>query len=221
MKAERTYRYRLTFSKDYAVKYLGHLDMVTSWTRAFRRARLPLAYSRGFNPQAKLQVAASLPVGTMGSAELMDVYLTESLSAADVAQRVQNTLPPGLGLSAVIEVEPNAPKLQSALQHADYTVTVETDMQVETLQAGIDDLLAATEIIQTRVRRKRQETFNLRSLLHGLQLASINNDAVTLTMRLSTGQQGNLRPDAVLQALGLAEAWHQTTRTQLFFSFDS
>jgi len=221
MEAPPAYRYRLTFSKDYPVKYLGHLDMVTSWTRTFRRAGLPLAYSQGFNPQAKLQVAASLPVGTMGQAEVMDIYLTESLSTDDVAGQVRASLPPGFGLSAVEAVAPKAPTLQNALLQADYTVAVETNLPAEALQTKIDALLAAPEVMQTRIRRKRQESFNLRPLLHSLRLVSVADGEATLAMRVSTGQHGNLRPEAVLKALGLSEVWHQSTRTQLFFSFDN
>ncbi|RME43282.1 MAG: DUF2344 domain-containing protein, partial [Caldilineae bacterium] len=91
VQATPKYRYRLTFRKEFPVKYVAHLDMVKTWTRAFRRAGLPLAYSEGFNPQARIQVAASLPVGTMGAAELMDIYLTEPLDAADILRRVRHT----------------------------------------------------------------------------------------------------------------------------------
>jgi len=45
------------------------------------------------------------------------------------------------------------------------------------------------------------------------------NDQATLTMRLSAGQQGNLRPDAVLKALGLdEEGWRQIERAKLIFN---
>jgi len=36
-------------------------------------------------------------------------------------------------------------------------------------------------------------------------------------MRLSAGQHGNVRPDAVLQALGIQNTWVQTERTKLIF----
>ena len=46
-------RMHVTFATDDTVKYVGHLDMARAWERAIRRARLPLAYSQGFNPQAR------------------------------------------------------------------------------------------------------------------------------------------------------------------------
>jgi hypothetical protein len=36
-------------------------------------------------------------------------------------------------------------------------------------------------------------------------------------MRLAAGQQGNLRPEAVLEALGLTGSWAEIERTRLIF----
>ena len=218
MKALPKYRYRLTFSKDHALKYVAHLDLVLSWTRTFRRAGVPLAYSKGFNPSAKIKVASGLPVGTMGSAELMDIYLTEPMPADEILARVKDTLPAGFKLLSVTQIEGNAPGLQASLLQADYRVTVETDLDDTSLVTRINSLLSQKEIIQTRIRRKKEERFDLRPLLHRLTLLEKVNDDAVLEMRLSTGQHGNLRPDAVLAAMGLNEAWYQIERTKLIFN---
>jgi len=220
MQAVPKYRYRLTFSKEFPVKYVAHLDMVKAWTRAFRRAGLPLAYSEGFNPQARIQVAASLPVGTMGAAELMDIYLTELLDAGDILRRVQHTLPWGFRLLAVQPVPADTPSLQASLVQADYTVTVETDLPRPELTTRIEALLHAERLMQTRIRRGREERFDLRPLLHTLSVQERTDGHAVLTMRLAAGSRGNLRPDAVLEALGLGRAWKQIERTKLHFAFD-
>ena len=75
-------RMRVTFATDDTVKYVGHLDMARAWERAIRRARLPLAYSQGFNPQARMHFAAALPVGFTGQAELIDVFLDAEVEPA-------------------------------------------------------------------------------------------------------------------------------------------
>ncbi len=210
-------RYRLTFTKEYPVKYVGHMDVVLSWTRAFRRAGVPLAYSAGFNPRAKIQVAASLPVGTMGSAELMDITLTEPMEPDEILRRVNATLPNGYRLLAVEAIAADTPKLQASLRQAEYRVTVETDLSAAEIQSRIEHLLAQTEIIQTRIRRKREETFDLRPLVFDIALLEKTDADAVLTMRLSAGQHGNVRPDAMLHALGIQNTWVQTERTKLIF----
>ena len=54
-------RIRITFSKQGALRYTGNLDLHKIWERTARRADLALAYSQGFHPQPKMQLAAALP----------------------------------------------------------------------------------------------------------------------------------------------------------------
>jgi len=72
-------RARITFSKTGALRYIGHLDLQTLWERAARRAGLPLAYSHGFHPQAKINFASALPLGFSSRAEVMDIRLQSEL----------------------------------------------------------------------------------------------------------------------------------------------
>ena len=89
-------RIRVTFATGDTVKYVGHLDMHRTWERAIRRRRLPLAYTQGFNPQARLQLAAALPVGFTGQGELADVYLNQAFEPAEFLSRLTAALPPGI-----------------------------------------------------------------------------------------------------------------------------
>lgn len=211
------YRLRLVFAKKKEIKYISHLDLALAWERALRRAQIPLAYSQGFNPRPKMQFASGLPLGSTGRAELLDIILTEPLPPAEAHRRIGPKLPAGLGLHSVTEVPLKAPTLQPLLRQADYRVTVETDLPAEELSTRIADLLAAEKIIQTRWRKKRTEEFDLRPWLHELRLESAADGDAVLTIRVTAGQHGNLRPEAVLKALGLAGNWAEIERTQLIF----
>ena len=201
------------------MKYVAHLDTVKMWTRAFRRAGIPLAYSGGFNPQAKIQVAASLPLGSMGAAEVMDIYLSQEMKPEDILARAGSALPEDFELLKVEPVDLKAPALQAQLRQADYKVIAASKLSAEDLQKRIDALLKAETLPQTRIRRRKEERFDMRPLLRSLKLETATGDQATLTMRLSAGQQGNLRPDAVLKALGLDEGgWRQIERTKLIFN---
>ncbi|MEJ5198307.1 MAG: TIGR03936 family radical SAM-associated protein, partial [Anaerolineae bacterium] len=118
-------RMRVTFATDDSVKYVGHLDMARAWERALRRARLPLAYSQGFNPQARLHFAAALPVGFTSEAELVDVFLNEELDPADFLARLGPALPAGIRPIAAQPVPRAWPALQAVVCGARYRVEVE------------------------------------------------------------------------------------------------
>jgi radical SAM-linked protein len=211
----------VTFTKGSQLKYISHLDLALAWERALRRAGVPLAYSQGHNPQARLQIAAGLPVGYTGSAELLDVLLTEHLSPGEFIRQVDPVLPEGLRLVAVEEAPARSPSLQSALRRAVYCVRVEAGLPAGELARRIAGLLAADRLEQRRTRQGRQETFDLRPLVEDVELVAAGDGQATLSMRLSAGQQGNVRPDAVLAALGLAGAPARVDRAQLLFEFDS
>ena len=102
---------RVTFATDDTVKYVGHLDMARAWERAIRRARLPLAYSQGFNPQARMHFAAALPVGFTGQAELIDVFLDAEVEPADFLARLAPALPAGIRLTGAEAVSRELPSL--------------------------------------------------------------------------------------------------------------
>ena len=68
-------RVRITFSKQGALRFIGHLDLHRLWERAMRRANLPLTYSQGFHPQPKISLAAALPLGFSSRGEVLDARL--------------------------------------------------------------------------------------------------------------------------------------------------
>ena len=212
---------RITFGKGPQLRYISHLDLALTWERALRRARVPLAYSQGHNPHAKLQLASGLPLGYTGSAEVMDVILTASISPEEFIACVDPTLPEGLNIASAEEVPLKAPSLQSALRQAVYRVSVETSLPETELKRRIANLLASDVLEQERVRKGRVEIFDLRPLVHDVQLMSVNDGQAVFCMRLSAGQHGNVRPDAVTTALGLESEFSQVERTRLLFEFDS
>ena len=211
------YRLRLLFSKKPQIKYISHLDLSLTWERALRRAQIPLAYSQGFNPRPKMQFASGLPLGTSGTSEIVDIILTEPVQSEEVLARIRAALPAGIGLHSAREVPLKSPTLQQLLRQAEYEVWVETDLSEVTLARRIADLLAADRIVQTRLRRRRAEDVDLRPWLHELQLDAVGDGTAKLTMRLAAGQFGNLRPEDVLKALGLAENWAEIERKRLIF----
>lgn len=211
------HRLRLNFAKKSPIKYISHLNLALLWERALRRARIPLAYSQGFNPRPKMQIASGLPLGTTGAAEILDIIVTQALDPAETLERIKATLPMGVALHSVKEVPLKSPPLQHLLRQAEYHVIVETDLPAKELTGRIQALLAADKIIQTRRRKKQEEEFDLRPWLHELRLESVVDNEAYLHMRLTAGQFGNLRPEAVLKALNLAGNWAEIERTGLIF----
>jgi radical SAM-linked protein len=167
-----------------------------------------------------MQFASELPLGSTGSAEIIDIILYNAIDPAEAHERLQSSLPAGIGLHTVEAVPLKSPTLQQLLRQAEYRVLVETELPQAELAQRIEALLSADKLIQSRRRQKKEEEIDLRAWLYDLKLETMAENEAHLWMRLAAGQWGNLRPEAVLKALGLAECWAEIERTCLIFEHE-
>jgi radical SAM-linked protein len=213
-----TQRMRVTFSTDDSVKYVGHLDMARAWERAIRRARLPLAYTQGFNPQPRLHFAAALPVGFTGQVELVDVFLNEAVAPEECLSRLAAALPSGIRPLRAEPVARELPSLQSQVCGARYRVEVETDEGEAAFRARLEAFTARSAAWRERRRGKEQVRYDLRPLVQALEYAGpcALGQAFEVTMRAEPGATG--RPDELLAELGFETAPRRVVRLSLRFT---
>ena len=202
-------RIRITFSKLGALRYTGHLDLHRLWERAARRAELPLAYSQGFHPQPKLNIAAALPLGFSSRCEMLDMRLEHDISLDGLKERLQETLPTGIQLASIETVDDRAPALQTQVASAEYEVTLTEAVDGSALKRRIDSVMESTSI----TRERRGKTYDLRPLIEALELLSEGK----IFMRLSAREGATGRPEEVLDMLGIAFEGTRIERTRLIF----
>ena len=210
-------RLRITFSKGGWLIYSSHLDLMRVWERALRRAGLPLAYSGGYNPRPKLQLARALPLGHAGEEELLDVWLEEPVDLEDVTKMTVPVLPDGMAIKELRQVDPKAPAMQTQVVGTVYRVTAEWEEPVEDVEARIERTLAAEELHHER----RGKRYDLRPLIEELRLVEVTEGTVTLHMQLSARPGATGRPEAVLDVLGMGDAFTRYYREGLILVDES
>lgn len=92
-------KYRVSFKKMGAYRFLGHLEMVKIFTRSLRRAKIPVKYSNGFHPMPKVSFTDTLPVGMESEEEQALVTLTEPMEPGELILRMSRQMPGGLEIS--------------------------------------------------------------------------------------------------------------------------
>jgi radical SAM-linked protein len=107
-------RLRITFAKTEAMRFTSHLDLHKTWERTFRRARLPLAYSQGFNPHPHINLASALPLGFTGDQEVIDVWLERRAAGRDRANAASGGAP-GIDIRRVAKSTPK-PTLKTIME---------------------------------------------------------------------------------------------------------
>ncbi len=99
--------YRLVFAKTGSARYLSHLEMVSIFQRAMRRAELPLTYSQGYNPGPRTSFGDALPLGLESRMEEMNVILRQPVAASEICRRLNGELPTGLEILEVAATRRN------------------------------------------------------------------------------------------------------------------
>ncbi|HJQ14454.1 MAG TPA: TIGR03936 family radical SAM-associated protein, partial [Anaerolineales bacterium] len=210
-------RIRITFIKQGALRYTGHLDLHKLLERAARRAELPLAYSQGFHPQPKMNLAAALPLGFSSRCEVLDMRLEHDIAIGDLPTRLNHTLPSGIQVVDVKEVDERAPALQTQVLSSEYEVSLTEAVDETGLQQKLDSVIESKAI----PRERRGKMYDLRPLIEDLSFTSSplpegDGQGVRVFMRLAAREGATGRPEEVLDVLGIAFEGTRIERTRLF-----
>lgn len=193
------------------MRYVGNLDMHTVWERTLRRAGLPLAYSNGFNPRPRFQVASSLPMGASSRCELLDAWMVNAPALEGIYKSLQEAAPPGLEVVAVNQVPLSLPALQTQLVSSDYIVFLRDPILQEELEQRVNELAARTHL----PREKRKKSYDLRPLIEKIEVLPGQPRRIFLQLAAREGATG--RPEEVLDALGIDPLTGAMERIKLTF----
>lgn len=206
-------RVRITFTKQGALRYTGHLDLHRLWERAMRRGELPIAYSQGFHPQPKISLAAALPLGFSSRAEMLDVRLNEEMPLDEISKRLKESLPPDIHIVNVESVDERAPALQTQVLSAAYEVHLTEAVDGAELTRRVEMLMMS----ESMVRERRNKSYDLRPLIEMLGVVTEASGKVWLRMTLAAREGATGRPEEVLAALGVKPETARVERTRLIF----
>ncbi|MCJ7734306.1 MAG: TIGR03936 family radical SAM-associated protein [Anaerolineales bacterium] len=203
-------RYRITFSKTEAMRFTGHLDLILTWERTFRRAGLPLAYSEGFSSRPVLNMATPLPLGYTSTAEVGDFWLSKIISRDIFQNSLERSLPPGLIIHTIQEIEHiHGPKLPALTEASVYTIELKTNYP--DLSGRISEILQSAELYRERKGKK----YDLRPLIKSISIINQNSSIPGLQVTLTTHSGATGRPDEVLRALDIPPEESKICRTQI------
>ncbi len=96
------YKTTFVFSKKGLMRYISHLDLMRLFTRAFRRASLPIKITEGFSPHHKFSIKRALKLGVESDSEEATVLLTELIKPEEFKKRLQIELPEGIDIREII-----------------------------------------------------------------------------------------------------------------------
>lgn len=194
---------RLEITKGEEIRYISHLDYASAMERAIIRAKLPAAYSEGFNPHMKIAFASALAVGVTSQAEYMDLDFKQEVDLEAGVKRLAATLPPGILIKNAKYMPGSIPALMAIVNLATYDVIVPL--------SGTGDFVAVEESI--RSFNEAQEVLHMRHTPKGRKEIEIKqymaepiqvfhqDKNIKLVIHIKITPTGSIKPGEVLAAL--------------------
>ncbi|MBK8717966.1 MAG: TIGR03960 family B12-binding radical SAM protein [Deltaproteobacteria bacterium] len=233
-------RLRVFFAKSGPLRFIGHLDFLRNLPRLFRRARIEVGFSRGFNPVPRLWLGPALALGIASDNDVLDVDVildesvrdmdgelddaTRAALADDLLARLRAVAPEGMVLHAATLLPNEAPRLGQLVAAAEFVVAVPgNDDELARLRARLQAAMAAEHL--PVVRRKHDRRRDVKGAVdRGSELdvrphllsAELDERDRELRFALRMDPTGTARPREVVQALlGLELGEHQMRRHRL------
>jgi len=185
------------FSLTGVLRFLSHQEVLTLFARAILRARLPVAFSRGFNPHPKVSLPLPRSVGMSCSGDLVRMEWAEAVAGeVDVSGPLQQHLPEGITLHRVWRTRSRAFPQASA---------VEWEIDLAGLdRRGLEEKAARLRgaptfpLLRRSVKGGGEVEIDVRRFVADLRVAED-----VLWVRTVIGPDGSLRPGELLEALDL------------------
>lgn len=192
------YTYRLRYEKTEAVRYISHLDFVRVLNRTIRRSGLPVTYTEGFNPHPVMMVAMPISVGTTSEDEYIDIDFDDRLDENEVMERFNAAFGGGIVVTAAKVVGEGDRSLKK-LDEAHYRVIVE---QAGTTVPDLADFLARDTILVEKKSKSSVKEVDIKKDIKKLELVSAQGHFIVLDMAVPAGNEYNLKPELVVEAMG-------------------
>ena len=191
------------FQKNKEISYTSHLDVQRTLQRAFRRAELPLAYSKGFNPHPKLSFATALATGYTSDGEWFEVELDRPIEPQEFIERVNPALPDGMRIVCAFEADDSIDTLSKLIRAARYELTVHFDAPVpeQDVRNAVQSIMGTDPVIVEKKTKSGIKPANIRpEILEAEAVSASDRTAVVAVAGVLTAA-GGLRAETFARAM--------------------
>lgn len=186
---------RIKFCKTGNLQFISHLDLQRTFHRVLVRAGIPMWYTKGFNPHAKLVFGVPLPVGTESMCEMADLKIERRIDLEDIKNQLNEQL-----TDEMYVLDAYYPTTAFAdIAYADYTITLRSDKISKGDEAKILSLFSSP-VIMTKKSKSGEKEVDITAFIKKLD-ASAHGNAITINTVLSAGSRENLNPEYIVSAI--------------------
>lgn len=189
---------RIKFSKNGAMKFIGHLDIMRYFQKAIRRAGIDIVYTEGFSPHMVMSFANPLGVGLTSDGEYLDIEIHTPISSREAVERLNAVMVEGMEILSFRQVaEGKSSNAMALVAAADYQVAFREGYEPDrNWQAAIAGFMARDSIKIVKKTKKKEEEIEIRPLIFEMR-----PEGTGAFLRVSAGSACNIKPELVMEAL--------------------
>ena len=217
---EKPITVRLKFVKVGKLQYISHLDLQRTFNRVIVRSGLPVWYTKGFNPHAKLVFSTPLSVGSQSVCEFLDLKLDRELPCEDIKNMLNAELTDEMYIT-----DAYIPSSKfSDIAFCEYSYEVFTENASEELAEKIKELLSSSPLNLIKKTKSGDKEVDIIPLIKS---SEVEYEPATRLIKigavLSAGSDNFLNPEMLVTALkaklgilsgNSAEEWYSIVRTK-------
>lgn len=190
---------RIKYEKTGVLRFIGHLDVMRLFQKAIRRAKLDVAYSKGFSPHQIISFAAPMPLGMTSEGEYFDGDFESVTSTEDMIKRLNATLPEGVRVHDIVILDEGAKPSMSVVTASDYYIYKNDECEndfLDKLMASIDRFSQEPCMKVLKKTKTKEEVSDIKPAIYRLEKRDKG-----IYMLLASGSSLNLKPELVVEAL--------------------
>lgn len=194
---------RIKFSKQGAMKFIGHLDILRYFQKAMRRADVDMRYSEGFSPHQIMSFAAPLGVGLTSSGEYMDIEILSTGSSQEMVDRLNQVMVEGMEVLSFKKLPDNAGNAMSMVAACDYTIRFregrESGLEISETEffQELDQFLYDGNLEIIKKTKKGEKQMDIKPYIYE---HFVSEDSSSIFLKLASGSSANIKPELVLEA---------------------
>lgn len=186
---------RIKFCKTGNLQFISHLDLQRTFHRVLVRANIPMWYTKGFNPHAKLVFGVPLSVGTESVCEMADLKIERKISLADIKTQLNEQL-----TDEMYVLEAYYPSTKFAdIAFADYTITLKSD-KLDASAADKVSSLFSSPVTMIKKSKSGEKEVDITTFIKELKCEAADG-ILTINAILAAGSQSNLNPEYIVTAI--------------------
>jgi radical SAM-linked protein len=193
-------RLRIRYAKRGRLRFTSHRDFSRAFERAVFRARIPMAYSSGFNPHPRISYAGAAPTGSASEAEYLEIALAEEVDPASVHAALDEALPEGLDVLEVLVSRGGS--LSDRLEASHWRLAL-PGVAGGAAADAVAKFLATDEVEVQRMTKKGLRTFNCRDAVVSLtsHVDEVSGQECAILDVVLRHGTPSVRPDDILAGL--------------------